>query len=55
MWVLKPNLIPVVVGALVTGTKQQYLEQILDFRNLTEIQKIVLTSTAHIVRKAQSI
>ena len=44
-------------GALVTVKKgaKQYLEQILCFPNLTEIQKNVLTITAHIVRKAQSI
>ena len=57
MWVLKLNLIHVVVGALVTVKKgaKQYLEQILGFPNLTEIQKNVLTITVHIVRKAQSI
>ena len=57
MWHLKPKLIPVVVGALGTVKKgtNKYLEQIPGKPSLTEIQKIVLTSTAHILRKALSI
>lgn len=50
---LKPTLIPVVVWAFGTvkkGTKQ-YLEHIFGFPSLTDIQKTVLTSTAHILRK----
>ena len=53
MWHLKPTLIPLVVwafGSVKKGTKQ-YLEQIFGFPSLTDIQKTVLTSTAHILRK----
>ena len=53
MWLLRPKSIPAVVELLVTvknGTKQ-YLEQIPGFPSLTEIQKIVLISTAYIFRK----
>lgn len=53
MWLLRPKSIPAVVELLVTvknGTKQ-YLEQIPGFPSLTEIQKIVLISTAYILRK----
>ena len=53
MWQLKPTLITVVVGPLGTiNGKNEYLQQIPGKAILTEIQKIVLTSTAHIQRKA---
>ena len=54
MWQLKPTLIPVVVGALgiVQKGTNQYLQQIPGKPSLTEIQKIVLTSTTHVLRKA---
>ena len=54
---LKPNLIPAVVGALGTMKKntKHYLKQISGFLSLTETQKIVLTSEAHLLRKALSI
>lgn len=57
MWHLKPTLIPIVVGALGTIKKgtNEYLNKIPGKPSLTEIQKIVLTSTAHILRKALSI
>ena len=53
MWHLKPTLIPIVEGAIgrvKTGTNK-YLQQIPGKPSLTEIQKIVLTSAAHILRK----
>ena len=42
------------MGALSTVKKciKQYLEQILGFHSLTEIQKIVLASTALILKKS---
>ena len=57
MWHLKPTLIPVNVGALGTVKKgtDKYLQQIPGKPSLTEIQKIILTSTAHIPRNALSI
>ena len=57
MWQLKTSVIPIVVGALglVKQGSAKHLEKIPDRQNLAEIQKIVLTSTAHILRKALSI
>ena len=57
MWHLKPTLTPVVVEALGTVKKgtNKYLQQIPGKPSLTEIQKIVVTSTAHILRKGLSI
>ena len=54
MWHLKPTLILVTVRALGTLKKDtnEYLQQIPIKPNLTEMQKIVLTITAHILRKA---
>ena len=54
---LKPTLVPVIVGALGTVKKgtNEYLQHILGKPSLTEIQKIVLTSTAHILGKVLSI
>ena len=56
MWLLRPKSIPAVVELLGTVKKstKQYLEQIPGFPSLTEIQKIVLISTAHILRKTLS-
>ena len=57
MWHLKTTLIPAVVGALGTVKKgtNEYLQQIPGMPSLIEIQKIALTSTAHILRKVLSI
>ena len=57
MWHLKLTLIPAVLGAFGTLKKgtNEYLQQIPEKPSLTEIQKIVLTSTTHILRKALSI
>ena len=57
MWQLKTTVIPVVVGALGMVKKGvlNHLKSIPGEPNLQEIQKIVLTSTSHILRKALSI
>ena len=57
MWHLKPTMIPVVVRALGTVKKgtDKYLQQIPGKPSLTEIQKIALITTAHILRKTLSI
>ena len=56
MWQLKTTTIPVVVGALGVIKKgvDRYLSMIPGNPSLYEIQKIVLTGTAHILRKALS-
>ena len=57
MWHLKTTVIPIVVGALgmVKRGIQNHLKSLPGEPKLQEIQKIVLTSTAHILRKALSI
>ena len=57
MWQSKASVIPIVVGesGLVEKGTAKHLEKILDKQNLAEIQKIALTSTALILRKALSI
>ena len=57
MWHLKTTIVPVVVGALGMVKKgiQNHLNAIPGEPNLQEIQKIVLTSTTHLLRKALSI
>ena len=57
IWKLKTSTIPVIVGALGMIKKgcQKHLDTIPGEYQLQEIQKIVLTSTAHILRKALSI
>ena len=57
MWQLKTTTIPVVVGALGLIKKGtiDYLKKIPGEPSLSEIQKIVLNSTAHILRRALSI
>ena len=57
MWQLKTTVIPVVIGALGMVKKEvlNHLKLIPGEPNLQEIQKIVLTSTSHILRKALSI
>ena len=59
MWKHKTKIIPVVIGALgmITMIKkgtQNFIDQILGRPYLQEMQKIVLTSTAHILRKVLS-
>ena len=56
MWHLKTTVIPVVVGALgllKRGT-DEYVDSIPGKPKLFEVQKIALTSTAHIMRKVLS-
>ena len=57
MWKLRTSTVPVIVGALGMIKKgcQKHLNTIPGEPQLQEIQKIVLTSTAHILRKALSI
>ena len=57
MWKLKTKIIPVVIGALGMIKKgiQNFIDQIPGNPSLQEMQKIVLTSTAHILRKVLSI
>ena len=57
MWRLKKTVIPVIVGAIGMVKKGvlNHLKSIPGEPNLQEIQKIVLTSTSHILRKALSI
>ena len=57
MWTMKTKTIPVIVGALgmiKTGT-QKYVNEIPGKLYFAEIQKIVLNSTAHILRRTLSL
>ena len=51
MWKLKTKIIPMAIGALEMIKKgtQNFIEQIPGKLSLLEMQKIVLTSTAHIL------
>lgn len=53
MWELKTTIVPVIIGALGMVKKgvDEYLNKIPGNPSLTEVQKIVLTSTAHILRR----
>ena len=57
MWNLKTTIVPVIVGALgmIKKGTQAHLDKIPGHHSIQEIQKIVLTSTAHILRKTLSI
>ena len=57
MWRLKTTMVPVIIGALgmVKKGTEKHLQKIPGGHKLKEVQKIVLTSTAHILRKALSI
>ena len=57
MWHLKTKTLPVVVGALglIKKGTQDFLDQIPGKPSLQEVQKIVLNSTAHILRRTSSI
>ena len=54
---LRTSTVPVIVGALdmIKKGRQKHLDTIPGQTQLLEIQKIVLTSTVHILRKALSI
>ena len=51
MWKLKTKIIPVVIEALgmIKKGTQNFIDQITGKRSLQEIQKVLLTSTAHIL------
>ena len=53
MWKFKTKTIPVVIGALgmIKKGTQNFIDQIPDKPSQQEMQKIVLTSTAPILRK----
>ena len=57
MWKLKTKIIPVVIGALEMIKKgtQNFIDQIPGKPSLQEMQKVVLTGTAHMLRKVLSI
>ena len=57
MWKLKTKIIPAVTGALgmIKKGTQNFIDQIPGKTSLQGILKIVLTSTAHILRKVLSI
>ena len=57
MWHLKTKTFPVVIGALglIKKDTDKFLEQIPGNLRLEEVQKIVLNSTVHILRRALSI
>ena len=56
MWKLKSKTIPVVIGALgmIKKGTRNFIDQIPGKPSLQEMQKIVLTSTAHILQKVLS-
>ena len=57
MWHLRARSIPVVIGALglVKRGTEDFLDEIPGNPSLREIQKIVLSGTAHVLKKALSI
>ena len=57
MWKLKTKIIPVVIRALAMIKKgtQNFIDQIPGKPSLQEMQKVVLTGTAHMLRKVLSI
>ena len=57
MWKMKTKSIPVIVGALsmIKKRTQKYVNEILGNLSLTEIQKIMLNSTVHILRRTLSL
>ena len=57
IWKLKTKITPVAIGALgmIKKGTQNIIDQIPGKPSLQEMQKIVLTSTAHILRKVLSV
>ena len=57
MWHLKTTTIPVVVGALglIKKGTNAFIEKIPGSPSLQEVQKVVLNSTAHVLRRALSL
>ena len=56
MWHLKTNTVPIIIGALgmISKTAQDYVSLIPGNLSLSEIQKITLMGTSHILRKILS-
>jgi len=57
MWSVKAKVIPIIItGAIGTISKsfRQYLSNILGEHEIKELQKTVILSTAHILRKVLS-
>ena len=56
MWKLRTKTIPVVIGALsmIKKGSQNLIDQIPGKLSIQEMQKIVVTSSAHILRKVLS-
>ena len=56
LWQLKTLTVPVIIVALgvITEGVEKYLDKIPGHPNLQEVQKITLTGTSHILRKALS-
>ena len=57
MWKMKTKTIPVIVGAvgMIKKGTQKYVNEIPENLSLAEIQKVVLHSTAHILRRTLSL
>ena len=57
MWHLKTKTLPVVVGALglIRKGTADFIDKIPGSPSLSEVQTIVLNSTAHVLRRALSI
>ena len=53
MWNVKPNVIPVIIGATGTISKsfRKYVSNIPGKHEVTELQKTAILDTAHILRK----
>ena len=58
MWGLKTITVPVVIGALLGVVKkgiEKHIDKITGKINITELQKIALLGSSHILRKVLSI
>ena len=57
MWGLKPITVPVVIGALGVVKKgiEKHIDKITGKINITELQKIALLESSHILRRVLSI
>lgn len=57
MWKIRTKTIPVVIGTLgmINNGTQNFINQIPGKSSPQEIQEIVLTSTAHMLRKVLSV
>jgi hypothetical protein len=53
MWKVKPNVIPVIIGATGTISKsfRKYLSNVPGIHEVKELQKTAILGTAHILRK----